>query len=109
MKLAQLIPIENCIINGYSLVENVFGAGFVVYDVLGTMHTTAKNVKLLARAQVILEELYDHDAESLASALTHLRAEADLLDQADYEQSVQREMWCPDDTEEALALAGCLA
>jgi hypothetical protein len=109
MKLAQLIPIENCIINGYSLVENVFGSGIVVYDALGVMHTTAKNVKLLGKAQTVLEHFHCHDVQSLACALTQLREEADILEQADYDRAVWRDRHCEEETDDALALTGCLA
>ncbi len=91
MKLTQLIPIENCVINGYSLIENVFGANIVVHDVLGVMHTTAKNVKLLCRAQTLLENRHCYDAQGLASALMELREEADFIDQCEYDQAVWRE------------------
>ena len=91
VKLTQLIPIENCVINGYSLIENVFGANIVVHDVLGVMHTTAKNVKLLCRAQTLLENRHCYDAQGLASALMELREEADFIDQCEYDQAVWRE------------------
>ena len=91
VKLTQLIPVENCVINGYSLIENVFGADIVVHDVLGVMHTTAKNVKLLGRAQTLLENLHCYDAQGLASALMELREEADFIDQSEYDQAVWRE------------------
>ena len=91
VKLTQLMPIENCVINGYSLIENVFGANIVVYDVLGVMQTTAKNVKLLGRAQTLLENRHCYDAQGLASALKELREEADFIDQSEYGQAVWRE------------------
>ena len=91
MKLTQLVPVENCVINGYSLIENVFGTAIVVHDVLGVMHTTAKNVKLLARAQTLLESIHSYDSQGLASALMELREEADFIDQAAYDQAVWHE------------------
>lgn len=91
MKLAQLFPIQNCLINGYSLVENVFGTRFVVYDAMGSMLTTAKNVRLLRHAQQLLENLPHYDAQGLAFALSQLREEADYLLQADYDRTVWRE------------------
>lgn len=109
MKLAQLIPVENCVINGYSLIENVFGAGIVVHDVLGVMHTTAKNVKLLGRAQTLLENLHCYDAEGLASALMDLREEADLIDQSEYDQAVWRERLDAEPSGVAATRAGCSA
>jgi len=108
MKLAQLIPIENCIINGYSLVENVFGTGFIVYDELGVMYTTAKNIKLLARAQALIEDLNRLDQQRLSCALATLREAAEILDQADYDRAVRREMLCAETAEDTLILAGCL-
>lgn len=91
MKLTQLVPVENCLINGYSLIENVFGTAIVVHDVLGVMHTTTKNVKLLGRAQTLLESIHSYDSQGLASALMELREEADFIDQSAYEQAVWRE------------------
>lgn len=91
MKLTQLVPVENCVINGYSLIENVFGTSIVVHDVLGVMHTTAKNVKLLGRAQTLLESIHSYDSEGLASALMELREEADFIDQSEFDQAVWRE------------------
>jgi len=108
MKLAQLIPIENCIINGYSLVDNVFGSGIVILDELGVMHTTAKNVKLIARAQTLIEDLYNLDPQSLSCALATLREAADTLDQADYDRTVLREARCAEAAADTLSLAGCL-
>lgn len=91
MKLTQLVPIENCIVNGYSLIENVFGADIVVHDLLGVMHTTAKNVKLLGRAQTLLENIHCYDAQGLATALAELREEADFIDQSEYDLAVCRD------------------
>jgi len=91
VKLTQLMPIENCVINGYSLIENVFGANIVVHDVLGVMHTTAKNVKLLGRAQTLLENCHCYDAQGLTSALMELCDEADVIDQSEYDQAVWHE------------------
>ena len=81
-------------ISGYSLVENVFGASFVVYDAMGVMLTTAKNVKLFRHAQALLENLSLYDAQGLAHALAQLREEADLLEQVDYDCKVWREWQC---------------
>ena len=91
MKLAQLFPIQNCVINEYSLIENVFGTNFVVYDAMGSMLTTAKNVKLFRHAQMLLEDLPHYNAHGLAHALAQLREEADLLLQSDYDRTVWRE------------------
>lgn len=91
MKLAQLFPIHNCVINGYSLIENVFGANFVVYDATGSMLTTAKNTKLLYRAQELAENLQLYDVKGLAYVLAQLREEADVLHQEEYERCVWRE------------------
>jgi hypothetical protein len=91
MKLAQLFPIQNCLINGYSLIENVFGSSFVVYDAMGEMLTTGKNVKLIGRAQTLLENLPLCDA---VPALDELRKESDQLTQGDYDYSVWREYQC---------------
>jgi hypothetical protein len=91
MKLAQLFPVQNCVINGYSLIDNVFGANFVVRDELGSALTTAKNVKLLSRAQTLVENLSLYDAQGFAYALAQLREEADLLRQDDYDRAVLRE------------------
>lgn len=91
MELAQLFPIQNCVINGYSLIENVFGTRFVVYDAMGSMLTTAKNVKLFHCAQTLLENLPINDAQSLARELARLREEADLMRQSDYDRAMWRE------------------
>lgn len=108
MRLEQLFPVENCIINGYSLIENVFGANIVVYDSLGVMHTTARNIKLLGRAQTIIENLHRYDMQTLASALTELREEADILIQAEYDRAVRMAKRDALGAVEASALAGCL-
>jgi len=108
MRLEQLIPVQNCIINGYSLIENVFGAHIVVYDVLGVMHTTAKNVRLLRQAQAVLENLYNEDTQSLTFALNQIREQAETLTQAEYDRAVRfakREALSVEDVAE---LAGCL-
>ena len=91
MKLSQLFPIQNCVINGYSLIENVFGTSFVVYDAMGAMLTTRNNFKLFRHAQTLLEKVQEYDTQGLAHALAQLREEADRLVQADYERSVRRE------------------
>jgi hypothetical protein len=109
VKLTQLIPVENSVINGYSLIENVFGADIVVHDVLGVMHTTVKNVKLLGRAQTLLENLHCYDAQGLASALMELREEADFIDQSEYDQAVWRERLDAEHPGVAAASAGCSA
>ena len=108
MKLSQLFPIENCVINGYSLVDNVFGSGFVVYDMLGAMHTSARNVKLLGRAQTVIENIYRYDAQALACALEGLRDEAEYLRQEDYDWSVWREKRHGMFGDDSPALAGAL-
>lgn len=108
MKLSQLFPIENCIINGYSLIDNVFGPGFVVYDMLGAMHTSARNVKLLGRAQTVIENIHRYDAQALARALEGLRDEADYLRQEDFDSSVWRESRHAMRGDENPALAGAL-
>ena len=91
MKLAQLFPIQNCVIKGCSVIENVFGANFVVYDATGAMLTTAKNVKLFRRAQTLVENLPLYDAQGLAHVLAELREDSDLLRQSDYDRTVWRE------------------
>ena len=91
MKLAQLFPIQNCMVNGYSLVENIFCANFVVYDVMSSMITTAKNTKLLKSAQELIEYLSHYDIQTLAYKLEQLREEAEILQQSKYERSVWRE------------------
>src|SRR5262245_13594820 len=91
MKLSDLFPFENCLINGYSLIHNVFGPSFVVYDAFGVMHTTAWNLKLLRQAQVVLEDIETYDAEALSSTLEWLRKTADCLRQADYEFAVRQQ------------------
>jgi hypothetical protein len=107
--MTQLVPIENCIINGYSLIQNVFGTGIVVYDALGVMYTTVKNVELIGRAQTILEDIYSHDQDSLSSALSQLRAEADILDQAEFDLQAWRHGRDAESSSDALSLSGCLA
>lgn len=110
MKLSQLFPIQNCVINGYSLIENVFGTSFVVYDAMGVMLTTRNNFKLFQHAQTLLEQLQNYDAQGLAHALAQLREAADRLEQADYERSVWREWkFAAFDDNEYSTMAGSLA
>lgn len=107
----RLIPVENCIINGYSLIENVFGTGIVVRDSLGTMYTTVRNAELLAEAQTILENFNRHDPQTFSGALNHLREAAEILEDtritlpAVPAATRQLTKTCDDLTE----LAGCLA
>jgi hypothetical protein len=108
MRLEQLYPIENCIINGYSLIENVFGAQIVVFDVMGGMYTTARNVKLLERAQTVIENLHGYDLQSLTSALNELRDEAEILTQAEYDRAVRMAQRAALSAEDVSELAGCL-
>lgn len=91
MNAAPLFPIQNCVINGYSLIENIFGASFVVYDAMGVMLTTANNIRLFKRAQTLVENLSLYDAQGLGHALASLRQEADRLLQADYDLAFWRE------------------
>lgn len=91
MKLAQLMPIRDRSINGYSLIEDVFGENFAVCDDMDERFTTAKNVRLLAQARVLLESVHLFDAPGLAHALSQLREQADRLLQADYDRTVWRE------------------
>jgi len=91
MSLSQLFPIQHCVINGYSLIENIFGTSFVVYDAIGSTLTTRNNFKLFLNAQTLLEQLQHYDAQGLAHSLAQLREEADRLEQADYEHAVWRD------------------
>lgn len=109
MDMAQLVPVENCIINGYSLIQNVFGTGILVYDAVGMMYTTVKNVELINRAQAILEDIHSHDQNSLSSALSQLRAETDILDQTEFDQQAWRHRRDAGSSSDALSLSGCLA
>ena len=90
MKLAQLFPVQNCMVNVYSLVESIFGANFVVYDAMGSMLTTAKNLKLLQSAQVLVDNQSLYDVRTLAYELGLLREKADVLVQSEYERSMWR-------------------
>lgn len=112
MKIAQLVPVCDRRINGLSLVDDVFGAEVVVRDVLGDMHTTAANARLMERALVLLERGDGLDFGRLAGALTLLREQAEPLVQSDYDRAAWRERVAaagPDEAGEAAALAGALA
>lgn len=109
MKVLSLQPVENCIVNGYSLIDNVFGAGFAVYDMLGGRRTTARNRALLRRAQAIVEDMYLRDAHELSLALEQLRREADTLRQEDYDLALWHERRGCGSGEDGLHLAGSIA
>lgn len=109
MKLAQLVPVENRVVNGYALVDDVFGSGIVVHDVLGDMHTTATNARLLARSRTILENIGSYDIQGLAAALTELREQAEIIEQADYDRAVRRERSLEPATDDDAAWVGALA
>ena len=70
--------------------ESVFGANFVVYDLMGNMLTTTKNARLYCDAQILLENLHLYDAAGLAHALAQLREDANYLLQSEYERSIWR-------------------
>ncbi|RTL51401.1 MAG: hypothetical protein EKK46_12195 [Rhodocyclaceae bacterium] len=92
MRLHDLVPIHNCVINGYVMIENVFGASAVIYDETGMAYTTTHNARLFSKAQSILEDLPQLHAKERAAALDQLRDEADTITQAQYRQFIAREI-----------------
>jgi len=92
MRLFEFVPIVDPIVDGESLIEQIFGPEFCVVDETGRLHTTAHNQNLLRRAVVLLAQAATADRAAVEDAMAALSARAEIITQQDYDLAVHREL-----------------
>jgi len=92
MRLFEFIPIYDVVVAGESLIEQAFGPEFCVIDEAGQLLTTSHNQKLLWQAQALIGDANAAMSADARMQLRELRAQAEIVVQADYEAALRREL-----------------
>ncbi len=91
MRLFEFVPVHDALIDGDSLIDQVFGSEFCVVDEIGYLLTTAHNQNLLWKANHLIEQDKHLAPDTIANGLAALRAMAEVVTQRDYDLAVRRE------------------
>jgi hypothetical protein len=98
LRLYDLVPIDDIVLDEESLVERVFGPNFYVMDETGRCLTTVRNQRLLAGARELLGRDQGDPTMQHAQTLADLRRCADFVTQQDYQRAFARDFssaWQP--------------
>lgn len=96
MRLFEFVPIHDSLIDGNSLIDQVFGSEFYAVDEIGHLVTTAHNQNLLGKAQYLVKQGGSLTPDTIANGLAELRDMAEIVTQSDYDLAVNRETYDAD-------------